>query len=191
MVRRAEQVSETRARIVDATVHLHGTVGPAATTVSAIAEHAGVTRLTVYRHFPDDEALFAACSAHWLSRQSPPDPRAWTEVTGPAERIAFALGDLYRFFAEGEAMLTRVHRDRATLPPAVQRSLDEQDRQHRETLFSAFTGLDRATRRRVRAAIGHAVDFRTWHSLCRSQGLSGRQAVEMMTTLVMSSSTPG
>src|SRR5215471_19726118 len=69
MRRRAEQVDQTRQRIVAATVQLHGTLGPAATTIAAIAEAAGVTRLTVYRHFPDDAALFGACSAHWISRQ--------------------------------------------------------------------------------------------------------------------------
>src|SRR5918999_188498 len=74
MSRRAEGVAETRQRIVEATVELHGTVGPAASTIAAIAERAGVTRLTVYRHFPDDEALWAACSGHWLSQQDPPDP---------------------------------------------------------------------------------------------------------------------
>ena len=77
MRRRAEQVDRTRQRIVEATVELHGSVGPAATTIAAIAEAAGVTRLTVYRHFPDEDALFAARSAHWLARQQLPDPAAW------------------------------------------------------------------------------------------------------------------
>src|SRR5262245_53973304 len=62
MQRRAEQVDQTRQRIIDATVQLHGTIGPAATTIAGIAEAAGVTRLTVYRHFPDEATLFEACS---------------------------------------------------------------------------------------------------------------------------------
>jgi len=66
--RRAEQVDQTRQRIVETTAELHGSVGPAATTIAAIADRAGVTRLTVYRHFPDDAALFAACSAHWIAQ---------------------------------------------------------------------------------------------------------------------------
>ena len=59
---RAAQEEATRARIVEAAIALHGTVGPARTTVSAIAENAGVRRATVYRHFPDERALFLGCS---------------------------------------------------------------------------------------------------------------------------------
>src|SRR6476620_7794449 len=60
--RRAERQDETRQRIVDATIELHQTIGAAQTTVSEIAKRAGVGRVTVYRHFPDEETLFNACS---------------------------------------------------------------------------------------------------------------------------------
>ena len=83
-------MDQTRQRIVEATVELHGSVGPAATTIAAIAEAAGVTRLTVYRHFPDDGALFAACSAHWISRQQLPDPGAWSQIDDPAAGCGLA-----------------------------------------------------------------------------------------------------
>ena len=96
MRRRAEQVDQTRQRIVEATVELHGSVGPALTTIAAVAEAAGVTRLTVYRHFPDDAALFAACSAHWISRQQLPDPGAWSQIGDPAARLRAGLADLHR-----------------------------------------------------------------------------------------------
>ena len=82
-VKRAEDEQRTRARIVDAAEALHGAVGPARATISAIAERAGVTRATVYRHFPDDEALFLACSGQWLSRQRLPDPDAWDAYDDP------------------------------------------------------------------------------------------------------------
>src|ERR1041385_5391324 len=104
MRRRAEQVDQTRQRIVEATVALHGSVGPAATTIAGIAEAAGVTRLTVYRHFPDDDALFTACSAHWLARQQPPDPQTWSLIDDPVERLRAGLADLYRFFRAGADM---------------------------------------------------------------------------------------
>src|ERR1700750_1329950 len=97
MRRRAEQVDQTRQRIVDAAVALHGSVGPAATTIAAIAETAGVTRLTVYRHFPDDDALFGACSAHWISRQQLPDPGAWSRIGDPAARLRAGLAGPYPF----------------------------------------------------------------------------------------------
>src|SRR6476659_2729549 len=70
---RAAEMAETRLRITEAAVELHGTVGPARTTVSAIAERAGVQRHTVYRHFPTDADLFAACSAHYVAAHPLPD----------------------------------------------------------------------------------------------------------------------
>jgi AcrR family transcriptional regulator len=88
---RAQRQDETRARIVEAAVALHGTIGPRATTVSAIAERAGVQRLTVYRHFPDEHSLFAACSAHWSATNPPPDPAIWAELREPAARARAAL----------------------------------------------------------------------------------------------------
>ena len=104
-MKRAEDEQRTRARIVDAAEALHGTVGPAHATISAIAERADVTRATVYRHFPDDESLFLACSGQWLSRQRLPDPGAWepTTIPGPA---AAGLADIYRYYRDGEPMLT-------------------------------------------------------------------------------------
>ena len=78
--RRAEQQSETRRRIVDAVYALHGEIGPARTTIKAIAERAGVERLTVYRHFADEREIFTACSAHFQEEMPPPDPAAWLGV---------------------------------------------------------------------------------------------------------------
>src|SRR5262245_24150518 len=120
MRRRAEHVDETRQRIVEATVELHGSVGPAATTIAAIADLAGVTRLTVYRHFPDEAALFGACSAHWISRQQLPDPGAWSQIGDPAARLRAGLADLYRFYRASAGMLTHIYRDFAALPVASQ-----------------------------------------------------------------------
>jgi len=84
MTRRAELEAQTRLRITESTVALHGTVGPAHTSISAIAEHAGVRRSTVYRHFPDEAALFNACSAHWLAEHPTPDLAAWRVEIGRA-----------------------------------------------------------------------------------------------------------
>lgn len=184
MRKRAEQVDETRQRIVDAAVRLHGELGPAATTISGIAEAAGVTRVTVYRHFPDDAALFAACSAHWRSQQRAPDPDRWTDVADPVERLRTGLADLYRFYRQGEGMLTGVHRDRATLPAPIQRSLDDDHRHFRRVLLEPFE-VRGATRRRVRGLIGHAISFWTWRSLCIDEGISNRAAVDAMCDLVV------
>ena len=86
MTRRAELEEETRRRITESTVELHEELGPARTSISAVAERAGVRRSTVYRHFPDEAALFAACSSHWRAANPPPDPRAWAAIADPAVR---------------------------------------------------------------------------------------------------------
>lgn len=187
MRKRAEQVDQTRQRIVDAAVHLHRTVGPAATTIAGIAEQAKVTRLTVYRHFPDETTLIEACSAQWLSQQPIPDPEGWARITDPAERLRTGLTELYHFYRVGQDMLTLVNRDRATLPPVHRKVLDDQEKGHRDVLLGAFD-VAGADRRRLRAVLGHAVSFWTWRSLCVDQKLSDRDAVELLTALALTAS---
>src|SRR5215218_2212441 len=116
--RRAQLEEETRLRITEATVELHGSVGPARTTISAVAERAGVQRATVYRHFPDEEALFGACSAHWAAQHPLPDLESWGAIADPDKRLRAALVDLYDWFERGERMLVNVRRD-APLVPAM------------------------------------------------------------------------
>src|SRR6185437_12658731 len=96
--RRAEQESDTRRRIVEAVYALHGEIGPARTTITAIAERAGVERLTVYRHFEDEAEIFAACGAHFQAKVPPPDPSAWADVTDPAARLSAALLAFYDYY---------------------------------------------------------------------------------------------
>jgi AcrR family transcriptional regulator len=185
MAKRADNVGETRQRIVEAAVELHGTVGPAGTTVAGIAERAGVTRLTVYRHFPDEEALFAACSAHWESRQRLPDPQAWGRINDPIERVRVALSDLYRFYRAGADMLTLIYRDLALVPDGRRRVTRERADAMRAILLNGF-----ARAPRLDAAVGHAMSFHTWKSLCTEQGLSDQDAVELMVSLVELTSRP-
>jgi AcrR family transcriptional regulator len=183
MRERADHVRQTRERIVKATVHLHGTIGFAATTVAGIARQAGVTRLTVYRHFPDIDSLYAACSAHWRSLQVPPDPHTWARVADPTDRLRFGLADLYRFYRGGEAMLTFVDREREMLSDEIRRANERTSARLRDTLLEPFDARG-AQRRRLRSLLGHAVSFTTWRSLCVEHGLTDREAVEAMTTLV-------
>lgn len=184
MGRRVEQVDQTRQRIVDAAVSLHGSVGPARTTISGIAEAAGVTRVTVYRHFPDEEALYGACSAHWFSQQQLPDLSAWREVDDPHERFRFGLSDLYRFYRDGSAMLAAIYRDWDALPQGQRQGLTEQNLSFRRVLREPFVA--KPTPRMLDAAIGHAVSFWTWHSLNRDNGLSNEDAVTLMVEFVTS-----
>lgn len=182
---RAEHEAETRQRITEAAMEMHGSVGPARTTVKGVAERAGVQRATVYRHFPTDEDLFAACSAHWASLNPPPDFTAWGEDRDPAARLETALGQVYRWYEWAEPMLACVLRD-APLVPAM-----DGPRQGMETVFDAMKQTlvkgrsERGRRReRVAAAIGHALAFPTWHSLIREQGLERDEAIRLMRELV-------
>jgi AcrR family transcriptional regulator len=185
MGRRAEQVEQTRQRIIDATVELHGSIGLAATTIAAIAERAGVTRLTVYRHFPDENVLIGACSAQWMSRQQPPDPAAWSRIADPADRLRAGLADLYRFYRAGATMLANVYRDSAVMPEAFQQALRDLDNQHRDVLLEPFRGRTPDELRRLSALVGHAISFWTWRSLCFDHGLENQAAVEAMTGMVL------
>jgi AcrR family transcriptional regulator len=182
MTRRAEGVAETRQRIVEATVELHGMVGPAGSTIAGIAERAGVTRLTVYRHFPTEEALYAACSAHWLARQDPPDPARWTHLTDPSDRLRAALTDLYRFYRAGAAMLGNVLRDFDAMPASFRQAQEEGDAALRSLLAAPLPTSDRTL---LDALVKHATSFWTWRSLCVDGGLTNTTAVDAMTALVL------
>src|ERR671916_3515525 len=114
--RRAELEEQTRLRITESAVELHGTLGPARTSISAIAERAGVRRSTVYRHFPDEAALFAACSSHWAAANPTPDLARWSSISDPEQRLQSALGELYAFYRRTEQMLDNLHRDEHTVP---------------------------------------------------------------------------
>ena len=176
-MKRAEDEQRTRARIIDAAEALHSSLGPGRTTVSAIAERAGVTRATVYRHFPDDQSLFIACSRQWLSRQRVPDPDSWTAHTEPLERMRAGLTEIYRYYRGGAQMLTLVIRDADSVPPPVRASRVEAQQRWVGTLLQPFP---QRRRKALRASIGHAVAFETWRSLCLVQGLSDRAAVDLM-----------
>ena len=179
--KRLADEQRTRARIVDAAEDLHATLGPARTSVSAIAERAGVTRATVYRHFPDDDALFTACSAQWMSRQRQPDPDTWMAQGDPFARMHRGLADIYRYYRSGAEMLTLVHRDAQAVPPRVAARRLATEQRWREVLLQPFP--DRR-RRIVGVAVGHATAFSTWKSLCVSEGLTDTAAVDLMVSLV-------
>ena len=189
MQRRAELEEQTRRRITESTVALHQELGPARTSISAIAERAGVRRSTVYRHFPDEEALFDACSSHWRAANPPPDPSTWAAIEDPVERTETALRELYAFYGRTQGMYTSLLRD-APLVPAVARRLRDFYGYLGaiEDILLAGRGLHGHAARRTRAAIGHALAFPTWRSLTRAQGLADRDAVALMCLLVERSS---
>jgi AcrR family transcriptional regulator len=188
--RRAEQESETRRRIVEAVFALHGEIGPARTTIKAIAQRAGVERLTVYRHFADEGAIFAACDAHFRSETPPPDPAAWADIVDPAERLRAALVAFYGFYRRGENMIANAERDAVGLPAlaVLMAPRDAILAAVREDLLAAWAVGDRA-RTRLAAAIAHALRFDTWRSLARVEGLEDAEAAELMVDLARAAAT--
>jgi AcrR family transcriptional regulator len=183
--RRAERQEETRQRIVEAAVELHTTLGPSRTTVAAIAERAGVTRPTVYAHFPDTRSLLQACSGHVRATVPPPDPAGWRSLSDPEERLETALRELYGYYERLEPLLDNVQRDAAVMPIVAEmngyrvRYLE----QIRDVLLEGWPARGRA-KTGLRQAIGHALEFRTWQSLVRRQGCRPGEAVRLMVVFV-------
>ena len=185
MQRRAESQAETRQRITESAAELHGTIGPSRTSMSAVAAHAGVRRSTLYRHFPDEAALFDACTAHWAAANPPPDLGAWQKIPSPDERLRIALGELYAFYRRTESMLDNLFRDETTVPLVRERfaAFRGYFTAARDTLMAGRTVRGRA-RRRTQAALGHAIAFSTWKSLVREQRLSDADAAALARSFV-------
>jgi AcrR family transcriptional regulator len=174
---RAERQRDTRRRIVEAAIELHSTLGPARTTVKAIADRAGVTRPTVYAHFPDDRSLLQACSGQVRETVPPPDPAAWRSIADPYDRLERALRDLYGYYDRLEPLLENVQRDAAVIPLVAEMN-GYRVRYLEEARDLLLDGLPR--RAAVRRAIGHALEFSTWQSLARRHGSSTPEAVRLM-----------
>lgn len=181
---RAEMQERTRQRITDSAMELHGTLGPSRTSLSAVAQHAGVRRSTLYRHFPDEAALFAACSSHWMSQHPLPDLDAWAAVSDPDVRLRTALTEMYAHYAETEPMLTNLLRD-LDIVEAVQRQFTGFLNYMEAARLTLMVGRRERGRgaQRTRAAVGHGLAFTTWRSLVREQGCTASEAVEMMCQL--------
>lgn len=184
MGKRAELVDETRLRITEAAVRLHTTLGPARTTISAVAEEAGVTRVTVYRHFADQEQLFAACMQHWAALHPPPDASAWAEVPPIEQRAERALSELYAWYRKNAEALSLFARDRSALPAAVRDAAAAREAAYADALV-ARAGVRGAERRRLRAAAGHVVSYPTWRSLAIEQGLGDAAAMRLAVAFLM------
>jgi AcrR family transcriptional regulator len=182
---RAAEMAETRRRITEAAVQLHGTVGPSRTTVSAIAAFAGVQRHTVYRHFPTDADLYGACSAHYFALNPLPAPAPWKAITDPRERLSRALDEVYAFYERTNPMFDNVLRD-LELVDALAPTIAPLDDYLGETVEILLAGRRVRGRRRqlVATALRHVLDFHTWRSLTVDGQLTRAEAVELVTPLV-------
>lgn len=188
MRRRAEQVDETRERITAAAVRLHTTIGPAATSIAGVAEEAGVTRLTVYRHFPTMDALFAACSAHWLTAHPMPDPARWASLPTLGGRARAGLGNLYHWYRTNDTELFPIQRDLDALPAVVREEQAGGLAAWSRAIVGGPAALagdraavvgDETAVLRVTALAGHLVGYGTWRSLVRDGGLTDADGADL------------
>lgn len=185
MTRRAAAEEETRKRITQSTVDLHEALGPSRTSISAIAEHAGVRRSTVYRHFPDEAALFTACTQHWMAANPPPDLALWAAIADANQRVEAALTQLYPYYRRTCQMMTGIHRDEEIMPLVKQMMAGYRWylRSAGEVLMSGqHPAPDRSEM--LEAAIGHALSFPVWRSLALEQGLTDEQCSDLMCRFV-------
>ena len=182
--RRAESMAETRRKIVEAAVDLHGTIGPARTTVSAIADRAGVQRQTLYRHFPDERSLLRACSGLWEEQHPLPDPSGLRAIASAEDRLRAALTGLYAFYEEGEPMLSNVVRDAAVHEVTAETAQRQMAplRDLRDVVAEVVVPAGGSPR--VEALLDLALDFTTWQGLVRRSGLSRDEAVELVVGVI-------
>src|ERR1044072_952144 len=178
--RRAERQAEARRRIVEAAVDLHGTIGPARTTVSMIAERAGVQRHTFYAHFPEERSLLMACSGESLERDPLPDAAAWREIGDPAERIRTALRAIYAWYGRNAELTACVLRD-AEQHPLVDEIVGLR---FGPPVAAWHEGLGAGRGNEQRALLGLAFSFFTWRTLVRDGGLAPAAAIEAMVRAV-------
>ena len=177
---RAEQQDETRERIIEALMELHEELGPANTSIKAIAEKAGVQRLTVYRHFPDEVSMFQACTSQWLELHPPPNMEEWAEVENASERSCTAVLAFYRYYRQTEKMWNASYRDldkvEALHAPMAQ--FEAYIDQVCDDLVKVWKQT-RNTKKQLQVTLRHSLRFSTWLSF-NNAGLKDEKMVELV-----------
>jgi AcrR family transcriptional regulator len=181
MRKRAELKDQTRRAIVDATLELHGQIGPLRTSYAAIAERAGVERRTVYNHFPTEAELFQACSSRYRETNPFPDPEPWRKIADPEQRLRAGLAALYAHYRETELRWANILRDAEVHPLVKLGAKYRHDYLQHVRDVLAVGWQARGTRRtRLLQALGLAVDFYTWRCLCESHHADDEVAIELV-----------
>ena len=181
--KRADEMAETHRRITEAAIELHATLGPSRTTLSAVAKRAGVERRTLYRHFPTEADLFAACSSHYFAANPWPDLGGWRAIGHPQERLERALDELYAHYERTEPMYRNVLRDAELVDTArdAVAPLHAYLEEAAEVLI-AGRGLRGRRRQLFGGAVRHALAFSTWRSLA-TNGIGRADAVRLAAAL--------
>ncbi|MBX3069199.1 MAG: TetR/AcrR family transcriptional regulator [Thermomicrobiales bacterium] len=182
--KRAVSEAETRQRIVDAAIAMHQSKGNAA-TISEVARVAGISRITLYRHFPDELALLTACTSHYMEQHPLPDLATWTAIEDPIERLRKALADVFAYHRENVRMMTAAEHGVAENPTLSQ--LLQPLVEYWEAAVAVLTlGFpdDNASSPFIRQSIALAVSLPTWRLLAQQRGLSDEDCVEMFVRMV-------
>ena len=179
--RRAEQQLATRQKIVEAAVQLHGTVGPTRTSMSMVAERAGVQRNTLYAHFPDERSLFLACSGLSLERDPLPDAEAWRDIDEKDKRLRVGLTAIYDWYARNAELAGCVLRDAEVHP--LTREIAELRFGPYLMAYEAVLGAPLSPVQR--ALLRLAIAYGTWRSLVVDSRLAPADAVRAMVNAVM------
>ena len=181
---RALRQAETRQRITQAAVELHQKHGPLHTSITAIAQRAGVERLTVYRHFPDEASLHQACQQHFFAAHELPNLALWQKISTFPNRLEVGLADLYEYWDQTHEMFSSVLRDHEIDPDRSGAGVVTFMSHARDALLE---GQDVSSHggQILRAVVGHAVHFYTWRSLVKDQGLSKTDAVQLMCEMII------
>jgi AcrR family transcriptional regulator len=174
--RRAEQQAQTRQKIVEAAVDLHSSIGPAATTISMVAEKAGVQRHTFYAHFPDERSLLMACSALAQERDPLPNAEPWRAIADASERLRAGLRAIYDRFERNADLTACVLRDAEHHPLVKEISV----LRYGPSIASYREVLGEKLNAKQRAMLGLALSFFTWRTLTRDGGLQQDAAVAAM-----------
>ena len=186
--KRAERMEATRTRIIETTVELHRTIGPARTQIAEIARRAEVRRVTVYNHFPEERLLLAACSSHWRALHPTPPVDPWLKIEDGSERLRTGLRAIYGWYRETEPMTANVIRD-STVMPTLRGILDgglfRYLERVAEVLAAPFAVRGNASAR-VLAAASAAADFHTWRQLA---GLGDAAAADIAAAMVERAAT--
>ncbi len=174
--KRAEQQAQTRQRIVEAAVELHGSIGPAATSFSMLAEKAGVQRHTLYAHFPDERSLLLACSAHAMASDLTPDAAAWAGIGDRRDRISAGLSAIYAWYERNAQLLACVLRDAEHHAPAR----EIMTLRYGPSIAAWHEVLGAGLRQKQRAMLHLALSYFSWRALVLEGGLKQAAAVKLM-----------
>jgi AcrR family transcriptional regulator len=178
--KRAEQQAETRRRIVEAAVELHSTVGPGLTTISMVAERAGVQRHTLYAHFPEERSLYLACSGLAAERDPLPDAAPWRRIENRNERLRAGLTAIYGWYERNAQLAACVLRDVEHHP--LTKEIAELSFGPYFAAYHEVLGAKLSVKQR--AVLGLALSFFTWRTLVREGSLKPAAAVKAMVNAI-------